>query len=82
MKRLLAVAAVVAASFGLMGMVPAAAGPTVPEAPNATAAENGAGLDCDMGPFHSELAKDGNIGKNRGHYPGQHKGASVCKFGG
>lgn len=81
MKRLIACAAVAAGSLGLLGVVPAAATPTIPEAPNAKAAEKGAGLDCDMGLFHSELAKEGKIGKNRGHYPGQHKGASVCKFG-
>ena len=57
---------------------PAAADPEIPNPP-ANPQGVAAGIGCDMGKFHSEAAKAGGIGKNRGHYPGQHKGASVCK---
>lgn len=59
---------------------PALASPEVPNPPaNQNGIDNGAGIGCDMGKFHSELAKEGRIGKNKGHYPGQHAGASGCK---
>lgn len=80
MKKKLAITAFSASAliFGIAG--PVAAGPEVPNPPaNANGVENGAGIGCDMGKFHSEAAKEGGIGKNNGHYPGQHQGASVCK---
>lgn len=80
MKRVLVAAAISVASIGAIGITSASATPEVPMPPaNEKAYENGAGIGCDMGLFHSELAKDGMIGKERGHYPGQHEGASVCK---
>ncbi len=79
-RNKVAVACLAASSltFGFAGSVSAA--PAVPQPPaNANGVENGAGIGCDMGKFHSETARAGGIGKNRGHYPGQHKGAAICK---
>ncbi len=82
MKNKLFSVMVGAASLALFAVVPVAASPEVPNPPaNENGSNNGAGIGCDMGKFHSELARDGNIGKNKSHYPGQHKGASVCKAG-
>ncbi len=80
MKRKLSVAllGISSLTFGFVG--PVSAGPEVPMPPASAQGEaNGAGIGCDMGKFHSETARDGGIGKNRGHYPGQHRGAWICK---
>lgn len=69
------VAVLIAAASMMIVTAPAAsAGPEPTGNPQGEAKGNG----CDMGPFHSNLAKQGEIGKNKTHYPGQHKGASTC----
>ena len=80
MKQKLSVAllGITALTFGFVG--PVSAAPEIPNPPaSAQGIENGVGIGCDMGQFHSVTAQAGKIGKNKGHYPGQHRGASVCK---
>ena len=80
MRRKIVGAVIGVLSVALFVAGPVGADPEVPLPPaNEKAYENGAGIGCDMGKFHSELAQEGKIGKNKGHYPGQHKGASACK---
>jgi len=73
-RRVLFAGAIVSVLSLFAMAVPASAGPEPTGNPQGVAAGNG----CDMGPFHSDLAKQGEIGRNASHYPGQHKGASTC----
>lgn len=56
-----------ATSLTLFAIAPASADPEVPNPPaSQQGQDNGAGIGCDMGKFHSELAKEGGVGKNNG----------------